>query len=197
MKDIIPTAYDAAAWARAKAFAHAVNIAGWGERGGVYSAPERLYRWSFTRHWSDDAPLACWIGLNPGTRDSEGGDRKTLFKMVAWSAYWRCGGLIVVNLFAYRATKPADLVAARRAGVDIVGDRNDAVLAKETRAGKVALAAWGTCHLAPARAAYLLAEQILPTDRLYCLGTNEAGVPLHPNPRTPLTYTPPKPWPPP
>ncbi len=60
--------------------------------GAAYSDDER-YRWWFERRWSD-GPLVSWVGLNPGTGDTDGKHRPTLRgwcagRLTAASA--RCG----------------------------------------------------------------------------------------------------------
>ena len=84
----------------------------WGEQGGDYSADGR-YRWSYARPIGN-GPTICWIGLNPGTGDSEGRYRPTLQRMVDRSLELGMGRFVLVNLFAWRATKPADLRAAAK-----------------------------------------------------------------------------------
>src|SRR3954452_12213805 len=102
-----------------------------GERGGSYS-PDGRYRWSSARLWSSELP-ACWVGLNPGTGDSDGKPRPTLRKMIAWSQRWSGGEIVIVNLFAFRTTNPRALYAAARQGLDIVGDRNDDAIREASR----------------------------------------------------------------
>ncbi|MBA2497893.1 MAG: DUF1643 domain-containing protein [Acidimicrobiia bacterium] len=81
-----------------------VDTRHWGEQGGQYSAARR-YRCSYARPIGV-GPTICWIGLNPGTGDSEGKDRPTLQRMVDRSVTEEMGQFLLVNLFAWRATKP-------------------------------------------------------------------------------------------
>jgi len=98
----------------------------WGEEGGRYSRDGR-YRWSFERRWSAGRTI-CWIGLNPGTGDRDGKYRPTLQRMVDRSVALGMGRIILVNLFAWRSTKPAALRAAVMAREDIVGAECDAAI---------------------------------------------------------------------
>jgi hypothetical protein len=100
---------------------------------------DNFYRWSFERRWGDGS-LLCWVGLNPGTGDTDGRPRPTLRKVVAWARRLGLDGVLVVNLFAYRTTDPKGL---RRADVDIIGDRNDEALRSATDSCALTLAAWG------------------------------------------------------
>jgi hypothetical protein len=82
------------------------------------------YRWWYERRWGD-GPRLCWVGLNPGTGDTDGKPRPTLRKVVIWATEWHLDAVLVVNLFAYRATNPK---ALRTVNVDVIGDRNDEIL---------------------------------------------------------------------
>jgi hypothetical protein len=63
------------------------------------------YRWWYERRWGD-GPRLCWVGLNPGTGDTDGKPRPTLRKVVTWATEWHLDAVLVVNLFAYRARTP-------------------------------------------------------------------------------------------
>src|SRR3954454_12895419 len=84
------------------------------------------YRWWWERRWAD-GPGLCWVGLNPSTGDTTGRPRPTLRKVVALAKAHHLGAVTVVNLFSWRATKPADL---KRAAIDhdVIGERTDEVL---------------------------------------------------------------------
>jgi hypothetical protein len=63
------------------------------------------------------------VGLNPSTAD-ETADDPTIRRCVAFARDWGHGSLCMTNLFAYRATKPADMLAQD----DPVGPENDDAL---------------------------------------------------------------------
>jgi hypothetical protein len=80
------------------------------------------YRYELTR-----GPLnrpAVFVMLNPSTADASIDD-PTIRRCRGFARAWGCGGLVVVNAFALRATNPAAL----RTHPDPVGPYNDAVLA--------------------------------------------------------------------
>jgi hypothetical protein len=133
---------------------------------------DRTYRWWYERRW-DTGPSLCFVGLNPATGDTDGKPRPTLAKVVNWAKREGCGAVVVVNLFAYRATNPRDLFVA---GVDIVGEGNDGVIQQRSAASRLTPVAWGAHRLARERAA-----DVLPLLRSpLCVGITKSGAPAHP-----------------
>jgi len=101
-----------------------------------------LYRYRLERAIGKGERTACFIMLNPSTADAEKDD-PTIRKCIGFAKRWQCGRLLVVNLFAWRATDPKALLEAR----DPVGRENDehierCVDAAVVSAGRV-VCAWG------------------------------------------------------
>jgi len=134
-----------------------------------------LYRWCYERRWAD-GPGLCWIGLNPSTGDTTGRPRPTLAKVVARAQAAGLGAVTVVNLFSWRATRPADLKAALRSGHDVIGERTDRVIADRSRHSAITLVAWG-CHGTLLSRGHQVAALIAQP---WCLGTTSTGEPRHP-----------------
>ena len=136
-------------------------------------SPCRTYRYSLWREFDDVAnqDYAMFIGLNPSTAD-EVNDDATITRCIAFAKSWGYGALCMVNLFAYRATVPADMLAA----VDPVGPDNDAQLVELARNAGVVVAAWGTngTHLGRDQAV----REMIPN--LHCLRKTKHGHPGHP-----------------
>jgi hypothetical protein len=132
-----------------------------------------LYRYRLTRAW-DDGPGCVFIMLNPSTADAWQDD-PTIRRCIGFARREGCGFLTVVNLFAFRATSPANMKAA----VDPVGPENDAHL-RAVLAGEHGpkVAAWGVHGTHGGRAA-AFGRAISGVD-LLCLGTTAAGAPRHP-----------------
>lgn len=88
-------------------------------------------------------PLACvFVMLNPSTADGEADD-PTIRRCVAFAKRFNFDRLEVVNLFAFRATDPGDLLRVSPA-VDPVGLNNqNAVRDAIDKAGMI-VCAWGT-----------------------------------------------------
>lgn len=135
---------------------------------------DRRYRWWYERRW-DDGPAMCWVGLNPSTGDTSGRPRPTLNKVVRRAQEAELSAVIVVNLFSWRATDPADLVVASKS-VDIVGARTDETIAWANAESAVTLLAWGGRGALQGRGmdvAHLV-------DGAHCLGLTRNGQPRHP-----------------
>lgn len=146
------------------------------------------YRYTLERNWSDEGlvigpqpearPL-LWIMLNPSTADAEKDDA-TIRRVVAFSRAWGYLGCVAVNLFAYRATDPTDLLVA---DCDVVGLDNDVVIqGAGARCAPQVMVAWGANKLPvmhQQRPREVLA--LLPPHAARCLGTTKTGNhPLHP-----------------
>lgn len=118
-----------------------------------------------------------FIMFNPSTADAQRDD-PTIRRCVGFARAWGCTSLTVVNLFAYRATDPQQLVEARRHGADIIGCENDRHIREQIEAhslGRV-IAAWGANSLAPQRA-----RQIAPLlQTVEALAVTADGQPRHP-----------------
>lgn len=136
-------------------------------------SPCRTYRYTLWRDFGglvgDD--YAMFIGLNPSTAD-EVNDDPTIRRCVAFAKSWGYGAMCMTNLFAFRATEPADMIAA----TDPVGPDNDVHLIDLARNASVVVAAWGTngAHLGRDAAVRALVP------RLHCIKKTQAGHPGHP-----------------
>jgi len=71
---------------------------------GVIFSEDNKYRYVLWRNW-DDTPWMTFVMLNPSTAD-ETEDDPTIRRCIRFAKREHCGGIVVVNLFAYRAAKP-------------------------------------------------------------------------------------------
>lgn len=135
-----------------------------------------LYRYGLVRRWGMGPP-ATFVMLNPSTADAEQDD-PTIRRCITFARAMGAGALHVLNLYAYRATKPADLWRAE----DPVGPENDSYLTRHALAcraqGRPLIAAWGA-HAKPDRVAAVL-ELPGMAAALTALGVTKAGAPRHP-----------------
>ncbi len=133
------------------------------------------YRYRLSRIWDPAGPTTLFVMLNPSTADETRND-PTVGRCETRARRAGHGGFTVCNLFAYRATRPADL----RRAEDPTGPANDAILAEEARKASFVLCAWGIhgAHLGRGPAvAPLLAAAGTP---LFHLGLTRGGHPRHP-----------------
>ncbi len=148
------------------------------DRGALLS-PCRLYRYRLWRVWDHALPQVVWVMLNPSTADANDDDL-TLKKCQGFARQWGFGGLLVVNLFAWRETDPEALTSCGARGSDIVGPENDLHLRAALQGADLVLCAWGGHPLARARAMVLLA--MVPEGvSCECLGRTAEGAPRHPS----------------
>ncbi len=126
-----------------------------------------------------------WVMLNPSTADADIDDA-TILKVLAFADSWGFAELRVVNLFAFRATDPAELIG-HRVGVDVVGPGNDEAIRRATADALRVVVAWGACAtLSTPNDRRFLADRIervvglLAGHELLCLGTTKDGHPRHP-----------------
>lgn len=115
------------------------------ERGAVLSSDGR-YRYSLYRRWDRTLPMACFVMLNPSIADADVDD-PTIRKCMGFATRWGAGGIRVVNLYPWRATKPRDLPAGPETGGEreplAIEPRNDgAIRSAAFNAGWI-VAAWG------------------------------------------------------
>lgn len=142
-------------------------------------SPDGLYRYSLARWWDTSLPHDLWIMCNPSTADADLDDA-TIRRCIGFSKRLGSGGFVVVNAYAYRATKPTVMWAAAAAGLDIVGPRNDWWISERlaTEAGSVILA-WGA-HPKPERCMAVSRLIDAAGRKAHCFGTTKDGRPRHP-----------------
>lgn len=133
-------------------------------------SPCRLYRYTLDIVWDDTKPLAAFIGLNPSTAD-EVKDDPTVRRCRGFAEQWGCGGMRMLNIFAYRATLPADMQAVE----DPVGSENDLQIPLIGCTGPH-VACWGIHGKHLGRGAAVLQN----LSGLQCLGRTANGSPKHP-----------------
>lgn len=131
------------------------------------------YRYRLNRTWDESRPPVCWVMLNPSTADAETDD-PTIRRCMGFARDWGHGGIVVVNLFAWRATDPRKLCMAG----DPVGPENDRHII-DACAGELVVVAWGT-NAPAARASEVL--RLIKDNALMIrhLGKTKGGHPRHP-----------------
>lgn len=109
--------------------------------------------------------------LNPSTADAMVDD-PTIRRCIGFSRRWGYDEMVVVNLYALRATDPAELGRA----VDPFGPHNADTIDRHLRSSEAVIAAWGAHPWVTRVAAPILGAQ----RTFHCLGRTKAGHPRHP-----------------
>ena len=139
-------------------------------------SPDRIYRYSLIRSvsmWGKGR--CCFVMLNPSTADEVQND-PTVRRCINFAAGWGYASLWVVNIFALRATDPAEL----RKVTDPVGPENDAHLAAAFRQANIVIAAWGNQGQLGSRSSDVRALMARTGTPIRCLGMTAMGEPRHP-----------------
>ena len=131
----------------------------------------RRYRYWLRRRWDPLLPPCAFIGLNPSIADAHTDD-PTLRRCINFARDWGYGSLLMVNLFAWRATDPRELKKV----ADPVGARANFWLRRALSEADLVVAAWGNGGRLTYRA-HAVASWL---EDLQCLGVTAQGMPRHP-----------------
>jgi hypothetical protein len=147
---------------------------------GADLSPCGKYRYTLERVWDRSKPTCTFIGLNPSTADCSQDDA-TIRRCVAFAKSWGCGKLIMVNLWPYRATQPAQMLRNFDSGDDSwadVFDRNMEVVLDAVMESEYSIAVWGN-HGAKIEDTLMILERSVRFG-LHHLARNKSGQPSHP-----------------
>lgn len=151
---------------------------------------ETNHRYTLRRSWMGQRGAVNFIMLNPSTADDTFDDA-TIRRCVGFAKRWGYSGITVTNLFAYRATDPAEIASllATCGGFRLaIGMRSAEHLDREAKGAALIVCAWGdNCDMLPARAKEVI--YMLQSYDLHCIRLTKAGNPAHPC-REPYTDAP-------
>ena len=144
------------------------------DSGAIFSECRR-WRYLLWRRWDESKPAANFLMLNPSTADEVRLD-PTCLRARDYAERWGYGALIVTNVFAWRATEPKRLLAAR----DPVGKGNDRAIMRAAREAQIVVCAWGNHGGHLGRSTQVM--EILKANGvlLHALRVNATGEPAHP-----------------
>lgn len=138
----------------------------------------RRYRYHLWRVWADESPIMVFVMMNPSTADEVDND-PTIRKCIHFAKRDGFGGISVRNVFAFRATKPCDLIKA----ADPFGPENEIGLLHSRGVCLMTrlVVAWGK-PIGGRRLAgyYQRVANACQINSPYCLGVNNDGSPKHP-----------------
>lgn len=138
----------------------------------AYFSPDRIYRYWLIRIWDDSLPVNCTCGVNPSKADEKEND-PTIRKDIGFSERQGFGGLLKVNVSAYRSTDPKP---ARVHGIGAENSPIDIRAYYELFGAKQFIACWGkNGRWFQSQVDALLQE----FTEAVCFGRNSDGTPRH------------------
>lgn len=150
------------------------------------------HRYWLDRHWDLKKPPATFLMLNPSTADARVDD-PTIRRCRGFAEALGCGGITVVNLYAYRTKSPDVLFDVELSPEDRIGPENDTYLMEAAiqagRSEAPLIGAWGTRGETDRINAVL---DLPGMNRITALALTRSGMPRHPL-YLPKTVTP-EPW---
>lgn len=138
----------------------------------------KKYRWWLFRCWAAEKPLVIWIMMNPSTADHTKND-PTIGKVIRYSKKWGYGAVLVLNIYAFRTSRPENLP---RVMSEAVGKSNDwwirTIFAFAARKKIPVVCAWGVKHKERGAKVRVIADEA--GLRLMCLELALNAEPKHP-----------------
>jgi hypothetical protein len=142
----------------------------------LFGGPRREFRYFLSRAWDVGLPAAMFVMMNPSVADIDADD-PTVARCQTFARSWGCGGLYVVNTFAYRATDQGRLLAAD----DPVGPENDRHILATAELSKIIVMAYGQPHKSLRQRGVDVCTMLKRHGhRLHALKLNADGTPGHP-----------------
>jgi hypothetical protein len=135
----------------------------------------RKYRYKLWRSWDESLPQVAFLMLNPSKADAEKNDQ-TIRTCIGMATRFGFGSLEVVNLFAYCATYPEELRAAKNP----IGKLNDRYIVDAVSKSGSVILAWGNHGDIRSRADEVLKLLAEDQSKLVCLGLTKSSHPRHP-----------------
>lgn len=153
--------------------------------GAAVLSEDGKYRYVLHRRWAVVAgegpdPGAVFIMLNPSTADAAKDD-PTIRRCIGFARAMGCNWLDVVNLFAWRATDPDQLLVELRRYNDIIGPANDQYILKAAEQPNTRIVcAWGGADIAGDSGRDRDVCALLHAYDLNALAETHSGAPRHP-----------------
>jgi hypothetical protein len=152
---------------------------------GADFSPDRRYRYRLWRIWDCSKPPLVWLLLNPSTAD-EREDDPTMRRCMGFAHRDGHGGIVVLNIFAFRSTDPRVLKYHIDSGRDMIGPENDeyiqaylcmtnGTLKSQTKF----ILGYGSNGTMAGRDKQIM-QMVAGYDNIYCLGYTATGQPRHP-----------------
>ena len=133
-----------------------------------------VYRFRLSRRWSPER-CVLWVMLNPSTADADNDD-PTIRRCIGFAKDWGYGAINVGNLYALRATDPAELAKHH----DPYGVGNCLHLREMAKESALIVAAWGAHKFVRPLHAMTVLASLRDCAPIKCLGKTKSGAPRHP-----------------
>jgi hypothetical protein len=117
--------------------------------------------------------------LNPSTADAVQDD-PTIRLCIQWGRTPGFEGVGIVNLFAWRATSPRDLVRRFRTGTDVAGPENNDAIIGTASASDMVICAWGNRGKLGGQAERVRSILLRNGVSHHALKMSKEGQPVHP-----------------
>lgn len=144
---------------------------------GATFSPCRKYRYTLWRIWDESKDVLGYCMLNPSTADENTND-PTIERCKRRAEIMGYGGIVVFNIFAYRATDPKELKKVE----DPVGPENIFWIASISKDCETVICGWGR-HGSLNRQGKIIKRKLiswLGNYRVRALKINKDGSPAHP-----------------
>lgn len=149
-------------------------------------SPDNKHRYWLKRELSQprDQPrtMCLWVMLNPSTADCTSND-PTIKRCMGFTQYWGYDDMEVVNLFAFRATNPKELLFPANKRV-AVGPDNNRWIQERAAIADLIICAWGSHKFVRERSVDVLAmlrtSMAVYSMGTMCIGCTQDGYPKHP-----------------
>lgn len=133
-----------------------------------------LHRYKLSRIWDNKKPLVLFVMLNPSTADANEDD-PTIRRCIGYAKSWGYGGLMVGNLFSFRATDPKELKEKKNDIQDIETIcTNHSSLKEMHEVCEITVCAWGNPPI------QVFGEPLEGLTNLHYLELTKSGNPKHP-----------------
>ncbi len=136
----------------------------------------RHYRYRLRQIWNKDLPLMVFCMLNPSKADEAGNDPTVERCERRARATKGCGGVEIVNIFAYRSTDPE----AMKQHPEPIGQDNDRHILEAASTAMMVVCGWGNHGQHLGRGQQVLDMLVKAGVEVHCLKINSDGFPAHP-----------------
>lgn len=142
---------------------------------GATFSEDRIFRYHLWRKWAETGTTCTFALLNPSTADEIKND-PTVERCERYARAWGHAQLVVVNIFAFRATLPKDM----RRAIDPIGPLNDEFIADAAKRSAMVVCGWGNHGKYMFRDTEVLKILREHSKNVFCLKKNKNGSYGHP-----------------